>query len=872
MNYHRLKNKIISPCYWVFLGLSFFHFISIYLIADEILTDDLELLKGKIKLTKEGVILEPNGKKQSIDRILDIQFQPFTPILPAELIYPQFTEKKDYNSLPIGWKNQDIKASKGSVRHGIESREPLITYFVIKGAGAGFSETGDTCNFTYTQLFWDFDFIAKIRSIDKSSGCAGIMTRTGLEPNSPFVSIGLSSKEGAVFQYRGKQIEKKNLSDGQIPNWVRLKRVGKLIFGYYSKDGRDWSIVGSIDFDSRETVYVGLFIYSGKENVIAQSRVSDVLILDRITKQDDQFLVIKDHTRLYGRLNGFDGKTVNFLFENQNYSVPVNSIAHIRFAPIPFEIENKLAYKPMGVLMANGEYLECEILAIFPDEVEVSTRAGRIKYKTKTEALVVAFNTAQNEPADYEIYKSDGSLLFTKYLKINDERITADVSGLNNVDIPQKNLVLIRRIGSIMQVKKYVDNQRDTAIIETKSGEKISGYFDILNNKISLTKNNSETVAYELNEIKQLKINWGQSSDEETNSDIANKICNYSGIDIGITQMRGRHLVNEDSIIIEASATAETETPFGSYYFLNSPVEENFEMVVRLKGFEKVDSSAFAGISVVDKPEKIANGIQIAYQEKYLMILRKYDNRPDEVSRYEMKIPVWLRAERNGRRLSVYSSKDGKRWGSVFHYEKQIPTRMFAGLIAGSGEFFKNVRVYFDDFNLKGLKSRPFKTQVILTDGSEIKCNIISANDSAFRLYTKFNQDVSISSRNIRLIFFNQLNHNQFTINENRCGALLSNNDFIEAEFKSMEGDNIVLSSVILGMRYYKVGETVQALVLNKPIAIKPNVEVVLNDDTKLICNNINIANNKVVIQESVTQETFEVPIKLISSIKILEN
>lgn len=130
------------------------------------------------------------------------------------------------------------------------------------------------------------------------------MARTGLEPNSPFVSIGLSSKEGAVFQYRGKQIEK-NLSDGQIPNWVRLKRVGKLIFGYYSKDGRDWSIVGSIDFDSRETVYVGLFIYGGKENVIAQSRVSDVLILDRITKQDDQFLVIKDHTRLYGRLNGF---------------------------------------------------------------------------------------------------------------------------------------------------------------------------------------------------------------------------------------------------------------------------------------------------------------------------------------------------------------------------------------------------------------------------------------------------------------------------------------------------------------------------------------------------------------------------------------
>jgi len=40
---------------------------------------------------------------------------------------------------------------------------------------------------------------------------------------------------------------------------------------------------------------------------------------------------------------------------------------------------------------------------------------------------------------------------------------------------------------------------------------------------------------------------------------------------------------------------------------------------------------------------------------------------------------------------------------------------------------------------------------------------------------------------------------------------------------------------------------------------------VVLNDDDRLVFRNIDIANNKVLIQETITEETYEVPIKLIN-------
>lgn len=153
-------------------------------------------------------------------------------------------------------------------------------------------------------------------------------------------------------------------------------------------------------------------------------------------------------------------------------------------------------------------------------------------------------------------------------------------------------------------------------------------------------------------------------------------------------------------------------------------------------------------IFVVGKAKKVANGIQIAYTEKYLMIINKNDNRQNNISNNQMNSPVWLRAERNEHRLS-------------------------------------------------------------------------------------------------------------------RCEALLSNYDFMEARVKSMEGDSIVLSSVVIVMRCYEPGKTVQALFL-KSIAIENNAGVVLNDGVGLVFRNIDIANNKVLIQ-TITEDTYEVPIKLIN-------
>ncbi len=255
-----------------------------------------------------------------------------------------------------------------------------------------------------------------------------------------------------------------------------------------------------------------------------------------------------------------------------------------------------------------------------------------------------------------------------------------------------------------------------------------------------------------------------------------------------------------------------------------------------------------------------------------MLLVKKYEDRPESISKVELNPPLWLKVERNRRRLSASTSKDGKAWNTISHYEKEIPQTMFAGLAVSSGDSSKTARAYFDSFNTKCLKTRQLKTRIILTSGTQIDCDILSADTSAFRVYTAFAPDLIITTRNIGYVLFDGTKSDELSIPAGRRGALMSNNDFFEAEFKSIDGDTVMLSSVIFGIRYYKAGDSVKALVFNKPEINSKGIEVILADDTKLICKNIALLNQTIIVQELATDNKFELPVKMMASIKRLKS
>ncbi|MGC8742665.1 MAG: hypothetical protein ACP5T0_02155 [Verrucomicrobiia bacterium] len=837
----------------------------------EVLTVNLEYLKGEAHLTSNGVLLDVNGNKRkfALNELLDIAFNTTGFNQSVKLIFPQQTEKP-FETLPPGWKDQDIGNPKqrGSAKLNIESRQPIVYSFSIKGAGAGAGNSGDTLHFLYTQTDSDFDLLAKITSFygSDNGGSAGIMIRNNTDFNSDSISLGVTPKNEAIFLRRLNRgiPEKKTAARYNIPCWIRIKREGELVRGFVSADGCKWNELESYSYPIKGKANVGFYVYSGKDNSIAQARLSNVLLLYTESNFIHSFVVLKDGSKVAAQIIGLDKNKVNFSINGKEFSTPVKEIARVLFSPVPFELETKLINKPTGIMFANGEYLECEITGLRPDIIEIKIRDGSQQFKLKQDVIAAVFNVSKYEPSEYEIYDMEGSVIFSKNVILKENKITVSTGSLEDIEIPESSLIMIRRAGGIARPGELSEQYGNVATLET-GGRKITGKIEIGGNKIAIKKEDGLIETVELKEIKRLIFPEGES-DESQNQ--IQTMVNLTGTDIGINQFRGRYSIKKDSIWIEGAAPIQDQQLlFDSYYFLNSPVEGDFEMVTRLTGLE--NRNGFAGILVIDKLDKFANGILLALRQNMGFFVRKYEDRTGNVTKLDLKPPVWFKAERTRRRLSAYVSKDGKNWTGVFHYEKEIPPRIFAGLAINSGEYLKSARAFFDNLEIKGIKAKPFKNRLVLTSGSEICCDIISADDSAFHVYTSFDPELIITTKNICYAIFDGSTVSRSAIPENRGGVLFPNNDFLEADFKSIEGDNLAVSSVILGIRYYKLGETAKALVFKTKKVVQPGFQITVNDGSKLFCKNINFRNGKIIVAEELaTENQFEIPLNRVLSIE----
>lgn len=150
------------------------------------------------------------------------------------------------------------------------------------------ANTGDIWNnndsmvFAYQQFTGNFDYKVRLESLDKAADWskAGWMVRTDVNNDGKSRNInlvatpggGLNSGKGLyAFQWRdsnGGGSSSTSGRDASYPNtWIRLARLGSVIYGYSSSDGVNWSLYGSRDTAANggaypDTVYVGIAVAS----------------------------------------------------------------------------------------------------------------------------------------------------------------------------------------------------------------------------------------------------------------------------------------------------------------------------------------------------------------------------------------------------------------------------------------------------------------------------------------------------------------------------------------------------------------------------------------------------------------------------------
>ncbi|NUU22164.1 MAG: ABC transporter permease subunit [Streptomycetaceae bacterium] len=92
---------------------------------------------------------------------------------------------------------------------------------------------------------------------------AGVMVKASLQKGSSYAAVMLTEGRGVRFQYDFTHDVAGSPARGDAPRWLRLTRVGQVLTGYESADGRTWTKVGSAELPGLpQTAEIGMFVTS----------------------------------------------------------------------------------------------------------------------------------------------------------------------------------------------------------------------------------------------------------------------------------------------------------------------------------------------------------------------------------------------------------------------------------------------------------------------------------------------------------------------------------------------------------------------------------------------------------------------------------
>lgn len=182
-------------------------------------------------------------------------------------------------TLPSPWQHADVGATTVPGTSVFASN-----VFTVSGAGADIGGTADAFQFTYQPLSTDGQIIARLSAISSSSGnsIAGVMIRQDLTAGSPFAAAHIGTAKDFRFWFRAAQgIAADGVVNAEtpvIPCWIKVRRVGDLIYAYKSVEGKTWDLVGVNKLALIGAVDIGLVATSRVAGQLATAAFDNVRV------------------------------------------------------------------------------------------------------------------------------------------------------------------------------------------------------------------------------------------------------------------------------------------------------------------------------------------------------------------------------------------------------------------------------------------------------------------------------------------------------------------------------------------------------------------------------------------------------------------
>ena len=159
------------------------------------------------------------------------------------------------------------------------------TTLTITGSGADIWGTADEFHFAYRTLEGDGEMTVRVTSLTNGHmwSKVGLMVRESLAAGSRHGTMFQGALKGQAFQYRKNNAGTSSGGNGDsvatLPRWIRIKRQGDVVTGFFSNDGTTWTQSGTVTLGALpSSVLIGVAYTSHVDGTIGSASVDNVVV------------------------------------------------------------------------------------------------------------------------------------------------------------------------------------------------------------------------------------------------------------------------------------------------------------------------------------------------------------------------------------------------------------------------------------------------------------------------------------------------------------------------------------------------------------------------------------------------------------------
>lgn len=338
--------------------------------ADVLETTDGRRFEGTVHFLADAVSVKSASTEQRLP-IAQVQLIRL-PAKPQPWKFPAWMK----GTLPVGWQSADIGRLEfpGTARFD-EGR------FILTSTGRIKDETREHLHFVFHPLTGDGEIIARLAMMElgsKSRGMyfaerAGLALRSGFTASSTNAVLTMDGTGKITLRQhmgRGGSAKSKPGAVPDLKGWLKLKRSGLTVAGFFSVDGKDWELLGEMKYKALpEQLHAGLVVQGLREDTTRA--VFEELRLTRaaLVMPAPPRVVLRNGSVIAWPFDAVDESAVKFIQPPPGLTVTTVNVARIEFQRLPRE---EAAGLP-GVWQRDGQFLHGQFKGLAEGRVQLSS-------------------------------------------------------------------------------------------------------------------------------------------------------------------------------------------------------------------------------------------------------------------------------------------------------------------------------------------------------------------------------------------------------------------------------------------------------------------------------------------------------------------